>query len=150
MKSFSEFALSDRQGTRGVEVRWHPRCQKRDLGHPAAHHDALQDDIRGGRSVEHLSPGRYTKGLKIRFESRRNRIPGLKSEAWGTRLMQQIAEIVKRSEWTQAEAASRCGVTQPRINDLLRGRIARFTLDALVNIAATLGRKVTVTLDDAA
>lgn len=65
-------------------------------------------------------------------------------------LMQQIAEIVKRSEWTQAEAASRCGVTQPRINDLLRGRIARFSLDALVNIAAALGRKVTVTLDDAA
>ncbi len=65
-------------------------------------------------------------------------------------LMQQIAAIVKSSEWTQAEAASRCGVTQPRINDLLRGRIARFSLDALVNIAAALGRKVTVTLDDAA
>jgi predicted XRE-type DNA-binding protein len=41
-------------------------------------------------------------------------------------------------------------VTQPRINDLLRGRIARFSLDALVNIAAALGRKVTVSLDDAA
>ena len=48
------------------------------------------------------------------------------------------------------ESATRCGVTQPRINDLLRGRIARFSLDALVNIAAALGRKVTVKLDDAA
>ena len=65
-------------------------------------------------------------------------------------LMQQIAELLKASGWTQAEAAARCGVTQPRMNDLLRGRIARFSLDALVNIAAALGRKVTVTLEDAA
>ena len=65
-------------------------------------------------------------------------------------LMQQIADLVKTSGWTQAEAAARCGVTQPRINDLLRGRIARFSLDALVNIACALGRRVTVTLDDAA
>jgi predicted XRE-type DNA-binding protein len=65
-------------------------------------------------------------------------------------LMQQIAAILEASGWTQAEAATRCGVTQPRINDLLRGRIARFSLDALVNIAAALGRKVTVSLDDAA
>ena len=65
-------------------------------------------------------------------------------------LMRQIAEIVERSCWTQAEAAERCGVTQPRINDLLRGRISRFSLDALVNIAAALGRKITVKVEDAA
>jgi len=65
-------------------------------------------------------------------------------------LMMKIEEIVKENGWTQAEAAKRCGVTQPRINDLLRGRISRFSLDALVNIASALGRKVTVSLDDAA
>ncbi len=65
-------------------------------------------------------------------------------------LMRQIAEIVKTSGWTQAEAAERCGITQPRINDLLRGRMSRFSLDALVNIAAALGRKVTVKLENAA
>jgi len=65
-------------------------------------------------------------------------------------LMIKIETIVKESGWTQAEAAKRCGVTQPRINDLLRGRIARFSLDALVNIASALGRRVTVSLDDAA
>ena len=42
----------------------------------------------------------------------------------------------------------RCGVTQPRMNDLLRGRISRFSIDALVNIASALGRKVRVRLDD--
>lgn len=65
-------------------------------------------------------------------------------------LMQKIAAIVERSGWTQAQAAERCGVTQPRINDLLRGRIARFSLDALVNIAAALGREVKIRLVSAA
>ena len=65
-------------------------------------------------------------------------------------LMNEIEAIIKQNGWTQAEAAKRCGVTQPRINDLLRGRIARFSLDALVNIASALGRKVRVSLDNAA
>ncbi len=65
-------------------------------------------------------------------------------------LMRQIAAILESNGWTQAEAAERCGVTQPRINDLLRGRISRFSLDALVNIAAALGRKITVKVEDAA
>ena len=39
-------------------------------------------------------------------------------------------------------------MTQPRINDLLRGRISRFSLDALVNIAVALGQRVQVELVD--
>ena len=65
-------------------------------------------------------------------------------------LMDEIETIIKKNGWTQKEAAKRCGVTQPRINDLLRGRITRFSLDALVNIASALGRKVRVRFDDAA
>jgi predicted XRE-type DNA-binding protein len=65
-------------------------------------------------------------------------------------LMNQIEELIQESGWTQAEAAKHCGVTQPRINDLLRGRISRFSLDALVNIASALGRRVKVSLEDAA
>ncbi len=57
-------------------------------------------------------------------------------------LMRQIAAIVKDSGWTQIEAASRCGVTQPRMNDLLRGRVSRFSIDPLVNIATAIGRTV--------
>jgi predicted XRE-type DNA-binding protein len=57
-------------------------------------------------------------------------------------LMLKIAEIIGESGWSQKEAAARCHVTQPRMNDLLRGRISRFSLDALVNIAAALGRRV--------
>jgi predicted XRE-type DNA-binding protein len=64
-------------------------------------------------------------------------------------LMDQIEKLIERKGWTQSEAAARCGVTQPRINDLLRGRISRFSLDALVNIASALGQKVTVLLEAA-
>jgi len=65
-------------------------------------------------------------------------------------LMDEIETIINRNGWTQEEAAKPCGVTQPRVNDLLRGRISRFSIDALVNIAAALGRRVRVSLDDAA
>jgi predicted XRE-type DNA-binding protein len=64
-------------------------------------------------------------------------------------LMQKIAGIVKKNRWTQAEAAKRCGITQPRINDLLRGRVSRFSLDALVNVATSLGRRVRVEIEAA-
>jgi len=61
-----------------------------------------------------------------------------------SQLMQEIADIVSENGWKQAEAARRCGVTQPRVNDLLRGRVSRFSIDALVNIATALGREVHV------
>jgi predicted XRE-type DNA-binding protein len=62
-------------------------------------------------------------------------------------LMRQIAAIIESNGWKQSEAASRCGVTQPRINDLLRGRVSRFSLDALVNIATAIGRRVHLELE---
>ena len=64
-------------------------------------------------------------------------------------LMQRIAAIVKDRGWTQTEAAAHCGITQPRLNDLLRGRVSRFSLDALVNIATALGQRVHLEVDAA-
>jgi predicted XRE-type DNA-binding protein len=61
--------------------------------------------------------------------------------------MQKIAALSEAQGWTQAEAAKRCGVTQPRINDLLRGRVSRFSLDALVNIATALGWRVRMDIE---
>jgi predicted XRE-type DNA-binding protein len=69
---------------------------------------------------------------------------GVRSE-----LMDKIAALIESNGWTQVEAASRCAVTQPRISDLLRGRISRFSLDALVNIASALGKRVHVELESA-
>jgi predicted XRE-type DNA-binding protein len=64
-------------------------------------------------------------------------------------LMRQIAAIIKAKGWKQTQAATHCGVTQPRMNDLLRGRVSRFSLDALVTIATALGRRVRIELDAA-
>lgn len=49
-------------------------------------------------------------------------------------LMQKIVAIIVDHGWTQVEAAGLCNVTQPRMNDLPRGHVSRFSLDALVNI----------------
>jgi predicted XRE-type DNA-binding protein len=64
-------------------------------------------------------------------------------------LMRQIAAILNKQGWTLVEAAQHCAVTQPRINDLLRGRVSRFSLDALVNISTALGCRVRIDLDAA-
>jgi predicted XRE-type DNA-binding protein len=47
-------------------------------------------------------------------------------------LMRQLTGIIKAKNWKQTAVAAHCGVSQPRINDLLRGRAHRFSLDALV------------------
>jgi predicted XRE-type DNA-binding protein len=57
-------------------------------------------------------------------------------------LMIAIEETVKGWHATQAVAAKRLGLTQPRLNDLLRGRINKFSLDALLNVAARAGLAV--------
>lgn len=63
-----------------------------------------------------------------------------------------IAVEQKVRSWgvTQAEAARRLGVSQPRLNDLLRGRITNFSLDALVELAAKAGLSVRLNIADAA
>jgi predicted XRE-type DNA-binding protein len=64
-------------------------------------------------------------------------------------LMREIAAVIKKSQWTQVKAAGHCVITQPRMNDLLRGRVSYFSLDALVNIATARGRRVKMELEAA-
>ena len=59
-------------------------------------------------------------------------------------MMIAIREIVEAWDVTQAVAAKRLGLTQPRMNDLVRGRINKFSLDALINLAAKAGLAVRV------
>lgn len=59
-------------------------------------------------------------------------------------MMIAIRETVTGWEVTQAAAAKRLGLTQPRMNDLLRGRIDKFSLDALMNLATRAGLAVRV------
>jgi predicted XRE-type DNA-binding protein len=62
------------------------------------------------------------------------------------RLMMALEQHIKRRGWSQAEAAKRFGVTQPRISDLMRGKIALFGLDTLVNMAVAAGLHVEMTI----
>lgn len=59
-------------------------------------------------------------------------------------VMIAIRKVVDSWRTTQIEAAARLEITQPRLNDLLRGRIDKFSLDALMNIAARAGLSVRV------
>jgi predicted XRE-type DNA-binding protein len=57
-------------------------------------------------------------------------------------LAHAIREIVEGWGQSQAQAASRLGVTQPRLNDLLRGRLDRFSVDTLIALAERSGLAV--------
>lgn len=59
-------------------------------------------------------------------------------------LMVEIERYVRGKELSQAEAAKKLGVTQPRLNDLLRGKIDKFSLDALVNMLGSIGKHVSI------
>ena len=59
-------------------------------------------------------------------------------------IMIAIEQEVRSWALTQAKAAGRLGVTQPRLNDLLRGKVDKFSLDALVELSARAGLAVTV------
>jgi predicted XRE-type DNA-binding protein len=61
-----------------------------------------------------------------------------------SKLMRAIIEYIERQGLSQAEAAKLMGVTQPRISDLVRGRIDLFSLDMLVNMLSAAGRRVDV------
>jgi len=60
-------------------------------------------------------------------------------------LIVKIKALIAAGGWTQQTAAELCGVTQPRISDLMRGNTSRFSLDALVSIAAALERHSSTT-----
>jgi predicted XRE-type DNA-binding protein len=57
-------------------------------------------------------------------------------------LMIAIEKLIGRRKLTQAQAAKLLGVTQPRVSDLVRGRLHRFSIDALVEMLARAGVKV--------
>ncbi|MGH8290968.1 MAG: helix-turn-helix domain-containing protein [Steroidobacteraceae bacterium] len=65
-------------------------------------------------------------------------------------LMMALQKHIERARLNQAQAAKLFGVTQPRISDLMRGKINLFALDTLVNMAAAAGMRVEMRLRKAA
>jgi predicted XRE-type DNA-binding protein len=67
-----------------------------------------------------------------------------------TSLMLALQDRIKASAITQAQAARLFGVTQPRISDLMRGKIDLFAIDTLVAMLATAGLQVEMRIAEAA
>ena len=61
-------------------------------------------------------------------------------------IVMQIEDIIKRGKMTQSEAAKRLGIAQPRVSDLLRGRLDLFSLDKLMRFVRELGNSVQITI----
>lgn len=61
-----------------------------------------------------------------------------------------IHDTIRAWDTTQAQAATRLGVTQPRLNDLLQGKINKFSLDTLLTLAGRAGLKVKINIKNAA
>ena len=76
------------------------------------------------------------------------------AEAANMRMRSELMIAIRQAvaEWgvTQAAAARRLEVTQPRLNDLMRGRINNFSLDALTVLAARAGLDVHMQIERAA
>ena len=58
-----------------------------------------------------------------------------------TEMTIMIRDIIESSGWTQLEASKVLGVDQPRVSDLMRGKIDKFTIDALISILGRSGFK---------
>ena len=65
-------------------------------------------------------------------------------------LMLALKDLIVQSGMRQSQAAKMFGVTQPRISDLMRGRIDLFAIDSLVNMLATAGLRVEMIIGKAA
>jgi predicted XRE-type DNA-binding protein len=65
-------------------------------------------------------------------------------------LLLSIRDRVNSWRVPQDQAASRLGITRPRLNDLLRGKLTKFSLDALVNIASAAHLAVEIRVQEAA
>jgi len=67
-----------------------------------------------------------------------------------SQLMMKLKSHITNSGLSQADAAKVLGITQPRVSDLMRGKINLFGVDALVNMAAKAGLQVELQLLDVA
>ena len=65
-------------------------------------------------------------------------------------LMMALKDHIARMELSQSEAAKLLGVTQPRISDLMRGKIELFGLDTLVNMIGAAGLHIEMRISEAA
>jgi len=113
-----------RQSKRSLAPRTRRAGQAQD--HPSLLAGTTRVTPPGGNVFAHLGfPPQEAENLKIRSD-----------------LMSEIQRLI--AGMTQADAAARLGVSQPRISELVRDQIDRFTIDSLVNMLARGGMRMRV------
>ena len=65
-----------------------------------------------------------------------------------SQLMREAQRLVRESGLNQTAAARQAGVTQPRMSDLVRGRISKFSSDALVDIIRAFGKRIEISFEE--
>lgn len=65
-------------------------------------------------------------------------------------MMNKLHNYIEQQGITQEEAGRLMGITQPRVSDLVRGKVDRFTIDMLVNMLARVGIHVELVIKQAA
>ncbi|WDA39580.1 helix-turn-helix domain-containing protein [Sphingobium sp. YC-XJ3] len=65
-------------------------------------------------------------------------------------LLSALKSRIRSWDMPQEAAAARLGITRPRLNDLLRGKLGKFSLDALVNLATASGLTLEIRIAEAA
>lgn len=61
-------------------------------------------------------------------------------------LVRQIAQVIAQAGWTQAQAAQRLGIDQPKVSALLRGQLAGFSTDRLIRFLNAIGQDVEIVI----
>ena len=112
----------------------------------------------GGLHIGYRPPNLQRRGCRPNSDSHpeliEDAIEDTPEEAENLKLRSALMVALKahlaRSNLTQAQIAKLFGVTQPRVSDLLRGKLNVFGLDALVNMAAAAGLRVKISIREAA
>jgi predicted XRE-type DNA-binding protein len=83
---------------------------------------------------ERITPGSGNVFVDLGFDAAEARVMALRAE-----LMIRLARELRAKGWTQAQAAKRLGVTQPRVSKLNKGAWQEFSLDMLLTLAGRAG-----------
>lgn len=71
-------------------------------------------------------------------------LPNAEERLLKAQLAVQIRRFIEQKGWTQSEAAEVIGLDQPKVSNLLRGRLSGFSVDRLLNVLNRLGHNVEV------
>ena len=90
-------------------------------------------------AIDHVTPAGANVFAELGFSAEESENLKVRSD-----LMREIRKVIETRGLRQTDAAELFGVSQPRISELVRGKIDQFSIDALVNMLARAGYQVEV------